>query len=290
MWIFWALFSALCAATRRTQEKKLIHQLHYLSLAFAIQLLGLPVVLLTALLRHGLYIPAHLGMRFWLPAIVVSAVTYPLNSYLYLKAVKTGELSKVLPIQSLWPIFSLIPAWITLHERPTGIAVFGVILTVLGVYSLGLKGRRLHHPLQPFKEDRASLYMLLSVLTVTTAAIFEKVAVKASGPTFYSLVSSLTCIVTLFCMMYVQKVNQFSEMKRLSRTLTSTGSLQATSYITYLLAISTGPIAYVSALRSTNILVGSVLGVTLHREALTKPKIISFCLILLGGITLALGA
>jgi len=59
--------------------------------------------------------------------------------------------------------------------------------------------------------------------------------------------------------------------------------------MTYLLAVAAGPIAYVSALRSTNILMGSILGILIFKEALTKPKIASFLLIIAGAALLALG-
>src|SRR3982751_6842700 len=119
MWIFWALFSALTAATRRTTEKRLNKKFHPFTMSFMVQLLSLPVILATVLLRGDMITPQHLGMAFWLPVVLVCIGFYPLNAILYSGAVRHGELSKVFPIQSLWPVFSLLPAWVWLHEAPS---------------------------------------------------------------------------------------------------------------------------------------------------------------------------
>ena len=68
------------------------------------------------------------------------------------------------------------------------------------------------------------------------------------------------------------------------------GTLQGATFTTYNLAIAVGPIAYVSALRGSNILMGSILGIVIFHEKLTKPKIASFVLIVAGSLLLTLGS
>lgn len=290
MWIFWALFSALCAATRRTNEKKLTLELHPLTISFMVQLLSLPVILVTVLIRGDMLNPLSQGWAFWLPLIAVCVGFYPLNAMLYLGAVKNGELSKVLPIQSLWPVFSLVPAWLWLHELPNFVAVVGVLLIVSGVYALGLKGKQLHHPFQPFREDKSSLYMLLAVTLVTFAGVLDKVAIKAANATFYSLISTIGAVIVLYASIRIRKVREFHLMKDYAANLSLTGMLQGSSYTSYLIALSLGPIAYVSAIRSSNILMGAMLGIILLKEKLTLPKILSSILIFIGGVVLAVGS
>lgn len=290
MWIFWAFFSALCAATRRTNEKKLTLELHPLTISFMVQLLSLPVILATVLIRGDMLNPLSQGCAFWPPLIAVCVGFYPLNAMLYLGAVKNGELSKVLPIQSLWPVFSLVPAWLWLHELPNLIAVMGVLLIVSGVYALGLKGKQLHHPLQPFREDKSSLYMLLAVILVTFAGVLDKVAIEAANATFYSLMSTIGAVIVLYTTIRIRKVCDFHLIKGRVANLGIIGILQGSSYTSYLLALSLGPIAYVSAIRSSNVLMGALLGILLLKEKLTPPKILSSLLILIGGVVLAIGS
>ncbi len=290
MWIFWALLSALSAATRRTNEKKLTFQLHHLTIGLMVQLFALPIILAAVLLRGDMLPLAHLSYKFWLPLIAVCVGFYPLNAFLYFQAIKRSEISSVLPIQSLLPVVSLMPAWLILHELPSLIATIGTILIVAGVYALGLKGKRLHHPLRPFLEERGSLFMLLWVVLNAVVMVVDKIAIQASNATFYSLISTIGAVIVLYVNIRLKHVNEFGGLKKHLRNLGLTGSLQGTSYTTYLLAISTGPIAYATALRSSNVLIGSLLGIVLLKEKLTKPKILSFSLILIGGVVLALGS
>lgn len=234
--------------------------------------------------------PLRLGPSFWLPLIAVCAGFYPLNALLYLGAVKSGELSKVMPIQSLWPVFSLLPAWLWLHEPPSLIAVLGILLIVGGVYALGLKGKQLHHPLQPFREDKSSLYMLLVVMLITVSGVLDKIAVDASNATFYSLMSTVGGVLVLYASIRIRKVSELRQLSGHIPNLSLTGLLNGGSYTSYLMALGLGPIAYVSAIRSSNILIGAMLGIILFKEKLTLPKVLSSILILMGGIALALGS
>ena len=290
MWIFWALVSAVLVASRRPFEKKIINEIHHFTYGFLVQCVSLPILAAIVILSGKLLNPLQLGEGFWLPVILVSVGFYPLNTYLYKQALKDGELSKVLPLQSLWPVFALTLAWLTLGEVPGLVATTGVILTVSGIYALGLKGRRLHHPLQPFREDRSSRAMLAGVLLVTFVSILDKIAIQASNPLFYSLASSLGAMLTLFIAMRISKQKFTADLRPLVKQLSIIGTLQGTTYVTYLIAVASGPIAYVSALRSTNILMGSVLGLIIFREKLTKPKIVSFLLIIAGAALLGFGS
>jgi uncharacterized membrane protein len=290
MWILWALLSALFAATRRTQEKQLTHHLNHFTIAFVVQLLSLPVIFLTLILDGGFLNPLHLGLNFWLPLVIVCIGFYPLHAFLYLQAIKHDELSKVLPIQSLWPVFSLIPAWFTLGEIPTIISTVGIILTVSGVYVLGMKKNVLHHPLQPFHEEKSSRYMIFAVMLVTLAGVLDKIAINASNAVYYSFVSTVGAVLVLFVTLYIYKINELSMLKNNVKNLGLIGTLQGSTYTTYLLALSAGPIAYVAAIRSSNVLIGSLLGILVLKEKFTVYKAVSFVLILMGGALLALGS
>lgn len=290
MWIIWALLSALLAAVRRTNEKQLTHRLNHFTIAFVTQLLSLPIILV-ALLVHGIILnPLNLGLNFWLPLLLVSIGFYPLNAFLYLQAIKHSELSKVLPLQCLWPILSLLPAWLMLGEVPTGVAVLGIVLTVLGVYVLGMKEKVLHHPLQPFREEKGSRYMLYVVVLVTLAGVLDKIAIDASNAAYYSFVSTVGGVLVLYATLRLRNINELGRLRPMIKNLGATGTFQGSSYTTYLLALSAGPVAYVSAIRSANVLIGALLGITLLKEKMTTYKLASFALILIGALLLALGS
>jgi uncharacterized membrane protein len=290
MWILFALLSAIFAAARRPNQKRLANRLHYFTIGFLVQVMALPLLAIVLLLHGWLVNPLSLGPRFWLPLIGLSLIFYPLNSFLSTKAIKHNDLSDVLPIQSLWPVFSLVPAWILLGQVPTIIATTGLFLTVLGVYALGLKKRSFHHPLQPFRENQGSRYMLFAVALVTAAGIIDKIAIQASDAIYYTFASTLGAAIVMAAVLCAYKINEFKTMslKKDILELALIGSLQGGSYMTYLLAISIGPIAYVTSIRSSNILIGSALGIILLKEKFTHAKLLSYSLIVVGMVMLAL--
>src|SRR5581483_127148 len=99
MWIFWALLSAILAASRRTVEKKIISDLHHFTYGFLVQCISLPILLAIVLISGKLLNPFNVGVNFWVPVLLVSVGYYPLYAFLYKHAISGGELSKVLPLQ-----------------------------------------------------------------------------------------------------------------------------------------------------------------------------------------------
>jgi uncharacterized membrane protein len=289
MWFFYALVGALFASVRRTSEKQLSHKLNHFTIGWAVQLSALPVLLLALLAKGTVFNPLALGMDFWLPTILVWVGFYPLNVYLYINALKHGELSKILPLSSLGPIFSLLLGWLLLNERPTLLAVFSIAVTVVGIYVLNLKGRYLHNPLKIFTADKANLYTLLGLLMVVAASILDKKAINASEPLYYSFVSTLGAVVALYVSAKLHGVKERSETRKHARPLMVAGTLFGLAYGTHMLALATGPLAYVSAVRSSGaLMIGSLMGIFFLKETVTKPKVIALVLIVAGSLMLGL--
>jgi uncharacterized membrane protein len=288
MWILFALLSAMLAATRRTGEKQLVLKFHHFTIGWMLQLMALPIIVTLAFINHAFVSPLHLGLNFWVPLLIVCVGFYPLNAFLYLQAIKHSELSKVLPIQSLWPALSLVPAWITLHETPSGLGILGILLTVCGVYTVSMKGFTFHHPFSPFREERSSLYMLLSVILVTLVGILDKIAINATSPIYFSFMSTVGAVIVMYCIMKYNKADTQLSIKSAVSNFGILGTILGASYTTYLIALSLGPVAYVTSIRSTNILMGSILGIIYLKEKFTYTKIASFAFIAAGSILLAL--
>ena len=287
MWFLYALASAIFASVRRTSEKQLSHKLNHFTIGWSVQLLALPVLFL-ALLFAGKWInPFDLGMNFWLPIILVWIGFYPINTFLYIQALKHGELSKILPLQSLGPVFSLFLAWALIGQQPSLSAAVAIGIIVLGVYVLNLKGAYLHNPFKIFTNDKANLYTLLCLVLVAVAGILDKIAIDASEPVYYSFVSTAGAVVTLFATAKIYKVKDTPKVKEYITPLGIAGTLFGLSYACYILALASGPLAYVSAVRSSSVLMGAFIGIVFLKEQLTAPKMAAFILITVGSVLLS---
>lgn len=288
MWFFLALISAVFGGIRRSGEKRLLSSINHFAVGWAVQLFSLPISFVTMLVFGSILNPLQLGFNFWLPLLVVVLVFYPVNTWLFYKALHSGELSKVLPVQSLMPVLSLVLAWCILGELPTLLASIGVFIICTGLYVLHMNGKKLHNPLQPFLEDKSSLYMLGSTLAVALVAPLDKMAIEASNPLFFTVISTAGAAAILFIIAKFLKQDKIAITSKW-RALTGVGLLQGAAYASYIFALSFGPVAYVNAVKSGGVLIGALAGIIFLHEKLTQTKIIAFILLALGLGILAIG-
>jgi uncharacterized membrane protein len=290
MWFLYALASALFASVRRTSEKRLSHVLNHFTLGWTIQLVALPVLLIGLLAFGPIFNPFRLGMNFWLPTILIWVGFYPLNQFLYINAFKHGELSKILPLSSLGPVLSLLLGWLLLSQAPSLVATVGVFVIAIGIYVLNLKGRYLHNPIKIFTADKPNLYTLFGLILNVMAGVLDKRAIDASGAMYYSFVSTLGAVAVMFILARVTGVSELPQIKQYAKPLLLAGLLFGLSYAAYILALVSGPLAYVMAIRSScALLIGSLIGFWFLKEPFTKPKYVALILIFIGSTLLAAG-
>lgn len=287
MWFLLALSSAILAGVRRTGEKQLLHQINQFTLGWIIQLLSLPVILASLLVTGQLLNPLHLGLSFWIPIMIGMILFYPLNTFFLGRAIKHGELSKVLPIQSFGPILTIVFGLLFLHQVPSKFALLAIGFVSAGLYVLNIQRRSLHNPLRPFMEDRASLYMFLSTVLVAAIVPIDTIAINASTPATYAVVSTASAAIILYLTAKIAHRATLSPAKHW-RSLSILGTMQGAAYITVVIALTLGPAAYISAVKSSGILIGAITGLIVLKERLTMQKGISFGLIGIGLAILAL--
>jgi uncharacterized membrane protein len=132
--------------------------------------------------------------------------------------------------------------------------------------------------------------MLASLAITAFAGVCDKVAIQASSPVYYTLVNTCISLVVLFFISSVIKVNVVPTLKKLTKPLLASGTLAGTSFLLYVFALQSGPLAYVSTIKSTSILMGSIVGFIYFKERVTRVKIIALVLIAFGSVMLGLGA
>lgn len=164
----------------------------------------------------------------------------------------------------------------------------GIVVVVSGVYVLNLKGRYLHNPLDMLRKDKASLYMLLNLMLIAFAGVLNSISIRASEPIYYSFISTIGAVPVLYTCARLSKATDNAEMKQNIIPLSIAGSIFGASFVTNMLAISLGPLAYVSTIRSSSALISAVLAVLYLKETLTKPKLAALILITVGSTIVGL--
>jgi uncharacterized membrane protein len=279
-WIPFALFSAIVLASRRIYEKNLTQKFGNFSMGFIVQSFSL---IPTLVLFIFLPIPndiLHLPWQFWWPLLVIWIAIYPVQTYFMYRALREGDLSNVTPVMALLPVFNTVSSFVIIGDLPSAFGLLGILIIVIATYLL-LTDKQSLVPGQ--KYNRAVLYMVLATACVAVGSTLDKVSIAASTPVFYSFMNSLGATIVFTALVFIYR--QQSELKKIKGIvlpLVVLGVFQALSYTSSMFAFSLGQTPYVLAVRSSSFLFAAFLAIVFMKEKLSKQKILSFCLFILG--------
>lgn len=288
MWYILALLSAFFSAVRKSNEKRLSTKMHHFTLGWTVQLFSLvPVGLL--LTATGQFLnPLRLSLKFWLLASATWLGFYPLNTFFYISAMKHGELSKIMPMQSLGPILALIMGWLLLAQTPSRLALVGIVIVCSGVYALNLRSWSGINPHKAYAGDKATLYTIATLLLGTAASVLDAIIIKIAGPIYYGFIDTIGAVIILFVTSRLLGEKEPMEIKQNIKSLMTAGLAYGGTFITYLMALNIGSFAYVSTLRTGGALVASFFIGRHLKEDVNRERIIGIMLIGVGSLLVAL--
>lgn len=131
MWFIFALLSAVFAALTSVLAKVGIQDVNS-TLATALRtavvlLMAWGMVFLTDA-QNGI---SSISRKSWI-FLILSGIATGASWLCYYKALQIGEVSKVVPIDKLSVVFTMVLAFVFLHEKFTVKSVFGVLLIGAG--------------------------------------------------------------------------------------------------------------------------------------------------------------
>lgn len=285
MWFFLALASAIIYSFRGIIEKKIIHNVNKYVLGLAIRLFALPFLFLPFLFKRSLSAPVyHLNSSFWIAIVMICFVNTPLETIFYYEALKTEELTLVLPILSLSPALTLFLGTVMLGEIPTFWGIIGVTLIILGLYTL-----KLHHAkdglLEPFKHlrnNKGIQLMLVVMLSQGVAAIFDKMGTINSNAYVYAVINYIGVSLTLLILTYIRARQYFLQLITHAKNFVMLGSIIAGYTLLYFLSLESGFAAYASAIKSSFVIFTIIFGLLYLKEKEAKQKLLAGSIIFIG--------
>jgi uncharacterized membrane protein len=145
VWFIFAFLTALFEATKDVFSKKSLKDVDEYVVAWSLPFFALPF-LLPILLFTGI---PPLGERFW-RALVIGGTLYAITLILYMKAIKSSDLSITVPMLTFTPLFLLITSPLIVGEFPSIFGLIGILLVVTGSYLLNIT-KKSHGYFAPFK-------------------------------------------------------------------------------------------------------------------------------------------
>lgn len=260
---------------------------------------GLPFVWLTGLVSLCFYVPLSVAYLVWqspaIPSnawfvIVGSGFIKLAYSLLLQRGYRHGDFSLVYPLaRGTGPLFSTLTAIILFHERPTALALTGGAIIIASIFSL-TGGTRLWHA------DRAHLrqgllYGFVCGCCIASLTVWDKHAVAHLHlpPLVYDCSTQLVMCSVLTPFAWSRRAEAAAAWTNHRWEVFAVALLSPLGYILILTAMTFTPVSYIAPAREISIVIGTLLGAKLLKEAEARRRLFAAAGIVAGVIALALG-
>ncbi len=299
MWLTVSIINMLAVTATRLVQKRFVNgsDMNAFRLNWVMFGAGLPITL--PIIITNWHTITQLSWPFWLDLIAVVVGYYPAVSYLYIHVIRENELSDVLPLQSLVPVFTAFFGWLLLGQDPSVLAFGGLLSVTAAIYVLYRRpSMSWHRPITNLGSSGSARAMLVVSLIVAAASIGDKFGIEHSSVSIYLALNVTGAVLLLIAcdLIAVQRraVRSLrSEVKRLSasqrRLLIFLGVLQVLSIVLSFVAVHVSAnTSYTLAIRNLSIVATSLAAVLLLHEHANRYKLFSYGLSALGVVMLAL--
>lgn len=225
----------------------------------------------------------HISIAF----IFFSGFGHFIYWYFLAKALEKGDLSLIYPIMRSSPALVLIFSITILGENVSVLGVTGILLVVIGVYTINMESLVLSELFRPFgtvTRDRAIQFAFLTLFSAAGYTLVDKIAVSQMHPVIFAYVYPWISL-SLFTG-YIFKAKSKGILKKEwvlhKGSILVCGVLSIFGYFLILLAFTMERMSYVAGLRQLSIVFAVLLGGHLLKEKNKKIRIASSIIIFIG--------
>jgi drug/metabolite transporter (DMT)-like permease len=273
------VFSALVHAIWNLLAKGSSNKVVFLWLALICgNVIFLPVLVYVFLSpgEHGVY---------W-QMVALTGVFHALYLIYLAKTYEAGDISHTYPIVRTYPLFSLLPAYLAFGDTLSPFAIVGILLTMLGIYSINLRRVSLRELLQPisrWREPAMQLALLTSFMSVGYS-MADKAGVMRTEPfVFYYLkFFPQMLLVTPYILWRISKREILREWSNNKWNILIAGVFMLVSYVATMMVMKTENLAYILSLRQISVLFGVVFGIVILNERYGWVRFAAATLIFIG--------
>jgi drug/metabolite transporter (DMT)-like permease len=224
----------------------------------------------------------------FLLGIGVSAVLHVVYMLVLQRGYAAGDLSTVYATaRGSGPLLTVLVAVMLLGERLTVPAVIGVVTVIAGVVAIGFVDRRPGGRRGP---DRAVVFGLLTGVAIAAYTVWDTFALRRWEASPVAFMVGCTALeVVLFTVLLGRRRAALGATWRMQwRRLLVFGILSPLSYILVLTAVTIAPVALVAPVREVSVVLVSLFGAFVLREARPGRRVAASILVVVGIVLLAL--
>lgn len=303
-WILFAFFGALFQAVESGIKKKALQMKGMNNVVAVIAFFTAGILFALAyFFQEGTFLSVHnLTVAFW-NALIWSVVLNVIAVWFMYKALDVAELSYLMPFMTLTSLSLIIPPMILLGEFPSRMSFVGIVVVVVGAFSMDWKKGALLslEELEKRKNNRKGvLYFLATAACYTFTPTLAKITVVESGSVLFASYTAHLLIAIGFVLLIFfipTSKGRGESLKTIRQNLIGDGARKfiiATMFAGLAIAIANGSINYalqsasvanVFAIKRTMPLFAFVLGVVYFKERSNLlQKIIATVIMVIGAV------
>ena len=223
------------------------------------------------------FTPAFFG---WLVVLIPLEL---LAMLLYLAAIRDSPLALTVPYLAFTPAFIVLPGYLLLGEQVTVPGLAGIMLIVVGAYSLNIRrGSGWLAPLRAIVRERGSRFMLFAAAIYSLTAVMGKAAMQHVPPVFFGPFYFLALGLAAPLVLGLDQPARLKALWRQPWAHLLIGALAAAMVLTHFLALAQVEAAYMIAVKRTSLLFGIVYGAVLFGEQRLRQHLLAGSLMVVG--------
>ncbi len=284
MWIIFASLNPISEAFRSLFIKRTSKEIDPLLISWANNLLPLMVFL-----PFIFFIDLKFNLKFF-GALAGTAAINIVTVILYMKAIKEGEISKVMPMLSFTPLFLLVTSPLITGEFPHTLGMIGVLLVVIGSYMLNLNLKK-HDLLYPFKDilkNKGTRYMFAVAFLWSFSANFDKVSIQNSSVIQHIIFMNLVIFSALSIITAARKKFNKERIHLQKKNLFYISLFTTGAFIFHMTALSMTLVAYVVALKRMSGMLSVFIGHFFLKEENIKERLLGSAVMFAGVLFIVL--
>lgn len=217
--------------------------------------------------------PAPAAWPFLALSLAVHAVYYVtlINAYRY------GALSQVYPIaRGAAPLMIALGAWAFAGEAMSGLEWLGIAIACAGIMSLAAPGG-----LPRDEEVKAIGFALATAITIALYSLADGIGVRRAenALSYIMWLLALDAVPVLLAGLWLRRGRVVASFRPHLALAAAGGLLSALGYGIVIWAMERAPLAHVSALRETSVILAAVIGATLMGEEFGRRRILAAVLV-----------
>lgn len=225
--------------------------------------------------------------------VTAGAVCFVLYHLFNGRAYRGGDLSVVYPLSQTSMVY--VPIWgmSILGERLSMPGFAGILLVILGAFSVQMERLSLDEFLRPFRNLGSSTVRnaLAAGFIYSLGSIAEKVGVRHYSPLYftYFLVLIMLGLMSMNLLRSCYRPLIVEELRENWRLILVSGPVMMASFLTFRYGLNLSPMSYAVPVRQVSILMGVLIGILFLGESCGRIRLGAALVILAGALLIRLG-